>query len=174
MIQVQQKQMITSQMKVKRIKMRIASIALAFGLLISACSKDEGCKNVPVADEDAALVAYNTAHAITATKHPKGLYYQIIDPGNSSKPVYNSTVYVKYVGKTLDDVVFDEQTSPGIAGFYLPQLIEGWQIGIPLIGKGGRILLTIPSALAYGCQGAPDGTLQNAPLYFEIDLVDFH
>ena len=154
--------------------MRIASMALVLSLLITACSKDEGCKNVPVADEDATLVAYNTMHSITATKHPSGLYYEIINPGGSSKPVYNSTVYVKYVGKTFDGAIFDQQTAPSIGGFYLPQLIQGWQIGIPLIGKGGRILLTIPSSLAYGCQGSSDGTLKNAPLYFEIDLVDFH
>jgi FKBP-type peptidyl-prolyl cis-trans isomerase len=48
-----------------------------------------------------------------------------------------------------------------------------------MVGKGGHILLTIPSSLAYGCVGSTstDSTKTiepNTPLFFDIELVDFH
>ncbi|CAN5458242.1 hypothetical protein BH10BAC3_BH10BAC3_29670 [soil metagenome] len=159
--------------------MRILMLAMAFGLLMTACSKDKGCKNVSPADEATKIEAYNTAHGITATKHYSGLYYQIIAPGAANKPSAKNIVFVKYIGKKFDGIVFDEQSNPGATGFSLSSLIEGWKIGIPLIGKGGRILLTIPSSLAYGCLGQTSSDAKknidpNTPLYFEIDLVDFY
>jgi FKBP-type peptidyl-prolyl cis-trans isomerase len=40
---------------------------------------------------------------------------------------------------------------------------------VPLIGKGGKIKMVIPSSLAYGVEGRP-GIPSNAPLYFEMSL----
>jgi len=163
-----------------KINMRIVMMALAFGLFLSACSKDQGCKTVAPADEASELEAFNTAHSITATKHYTGLYYQIIAPGTTKKPLSNSTIFVKYKGTKLDGTVFDSQDNPGATGFNLASLIEGWKVGVPLIGKGGRILLTVPSSMAYGCVGSPNASNAeknippNTPLYFEIDLVDFY
>jgi FKBP-type peptidyl-prolyl cis-trans isomerase FkpA len=177
---MQQKQMNQSQKKNLIINMRFVTMALAISLLISACSKDKSCKNVPPADEATQLEAFNASHSITATKHYSGLYYQIITPGGATKPLSTSTIYVKYKGTKLDDTEFDSQTNPGATGFSLSTLIEAWKIGIPMIGKGGRILLTVPSGLGYGCVGAanPSDSLKNippnTPLYFEIDLVDFY
>jgi len=50
-------------------------------------------------------------------------------------------------------------------------VISGWQIGIPLIQKGGFIKLIIPSALGYGCRGT--GPIPgDAIIYFDIQLLD--
>jgi FKBP-type peptidyl-prolyl cis-trans isomerase len=108
------------------------------------------------------------------TKHINGMYYQIITPGSDSRPKSSSTIYVKYVGKKLDDTIFDQATNPGQTGFYLTQLIEAWQAGLPLIGKGGRILLTVPSSLGYSCQGSGNTIPPNTPLFFDITLVEFN
>jgi FKBP-type peptidyl-prolyl cis-trans isomerase FkpA len=176
---MQQKMMKFSQLKNQKINMRIVLLALAFGFLLSACSKDKSCKNVAPSEEATVLEAFNSSHAIIATNHYTGLYYQIITPGNSAKPTSRSVVYVKYKGTKLDGTVFDSQTNPGATGFNLSSLIEGWQVGLPMIGKGGRILLTVPSGMAYGCLGqassVPEKNIPpNTPLYFEIDLVDFY
>ncbi len=146
-------------------------------LLVSGCSKGtSGCKPVPVDDERSVLVAFNTSRGLNAVRHSSGFYYEIEVPGSTNKPGQLSQVYVRYKGTFLDGTVFDSQTNPGLTGFQLSSLIEGWKIGIPLIGKGGKIKLIIPSALAYGCQGESRGAvpiLPNTPLYFEIELVDF-
>jgi FKBP-type peptidyl-prolyl cis-trans isomerase FkpA len=160
--------------------MRIVTMTLAIGLLLlGSCSKDSACVNKPAADEDAVLRKYNEDHGIVAQKHSSGLYYQIIDPGSAKKPLATSRVYVKYKGNKLDDVVFDQQTNPGATGFYLTQLVQAWQIAIPMIGNGGKILITSPSSLGYGCLGSPnksDSTKNidpNSPLFFEIELEEF-
>lgn len=147
----------------------IAAILMSIG----GCTKDSnGCKTVSVDAEKAEIEAYASAQGITATRQSNGLYYQIITPGSTNKPLATSRVFVKYTGKLFDGTVFDSQQNPGLTGFQLATLIEGWKLGIPLIGKGGKIKLIVPSSLAYGCQGS-GAIAPNEPLYFEIELVDF-
>jgi len=160
--------------------MRILVMALAIGLFVSACSKDNSCKSVNPDDEAAELKSFNAAHNINATEYYNGMFYEILEPGATQKPTRASTIYIKYTGTRLDGTVFDSQSNPGSTGFSLSSLIEGWKSGIPMIGKGGHILLTLPSSLAYGCLGSKnpiDSTktiAPNTPLFFDIELVDFH
>jgi FKBP-type peptidyl-prolyl cis-trans isomerase FkpA len=142
-------------------------------VLLAGCKKKENtsCTNVDPAAEEAAILAYNTAQGITATKHPSGLYYQIINLGTGVTPNQNSSVTVQYVGKLFNGTTFDSNTDPGGVQFPLSQLIPGWQIGIPLIRVGGKIRLIVPSAYAYGCQGSSPAIPSNSPLFFEITLL---
>jgi FKBP-type peptidyl-prolyl cis-trans isomerase len=144
--------------------------------LISGCDKENGCKSVPVEDERAILEAFNASIGMNATRHSTGVYYEILEPGSDNKPKAASTIYVKYKGTLLNGTVFDQQTNPGRTGFVLNNLIDGWKVTIPYIGKGGSIRISVPSSLAYGCQGQPSANppiAPNSPLYFEIELVDF-
>ncbi len=52
------------------------------------------------------------------------------------------------------------------------QMIKGLQEGLKLIGRGGHILLWIPSELAYGEQGIGSAIDPNTDLYFDVELVD--
>ncbi|HSK11669.1 MAG TPA: FKBP-type peptidyl-prolyl cis-trans isomerase [Phnomibacter sp.] len=149
---------------------------ILFAFVLGGCSKDSGCKPVPVDNEKAVLETFNASIGLNATRHSTGFYYQILVPGSTNKPVQTSQVFVKYKGTFLDGEVFDQQSNPGLTGFLLANLIDGWKLAIPLIGKGGKIHISVPSALAYGCQGESRGTVAippNTPLYFEIELVDF-
>ena len=136
----------------------------------SGCSKHEmGCTPVEPQTEEPQILAYAAKDSIKVTKHSSGMYYEIINPGSGSTPTRNSSVSVTYIGKLLNESKFDEATSP--VSLSLADVIEGWQIGIPLIKKGGRIKLIIPSALAYGCN--PNGSIPaNSVLYFDISLRD--
>ena len=55
----------------------------------------------------------------------------------------------------------------------LPQTIMGWQMGVPLIGEGGRIKLLIPSQYGYGNKEQGD-IPKNSVLIFDIDLILFN
>jgi FKBP-type peptidyl-prolyl cis-trans isomerase len=141
-------------------------------LLFTGCAKDSACEPVPVENELSRLEAFNTSIGMNATKHSTGFFYEILAPGAAGKPLQGSTLYVKYKGTLLDGKVFDQQTNPGATGFVLVNLIDAWKYSIPMIGKGGKIRITTPSALGYGCQ--PSGDIPaNSPLFFEIELVDF-
>lgn len=140
-----------------------------FTLFIACLKKDEGCQPVPPAQEEAQLLAYANTNGMAVIKHSSGLYYQIINPGSGPVPTLDSRVFVTYTGKFLNGTVFDQKTSP--INFQLGQLIEGWQIGLSLLQKGGQIHLLVPSALAYGCMGNPV-IAPNLPLFFDVNLVD--
>ena len=137
----------------------------------SGCMKDDkGCSNVKPADEEAQILAYAAANGITATKHSSGMYYEVVNPGSGAKPTSSSVVSVKYTGKMLNGTQFDQSLNP--ISFPLNGVIEGWTVGIPLIARGGKIKLIIPSSLAYGCNGRQP-IPPNTVLYFDIELVNF-
>ncbi len=107
-----------------------------------------------------------------AQEDPSGLFYQILETGDGTNPSVNSSVTVRYKGYLLDGTVFDETEGTETTTFPLFNLIEGWKIGIPLLEKGGKGRLFIPSALGYGNQ--PSGTIPpNSVIIFDIELVDF-
>lgn len=138
-----------------------------------SCIKDTGCQDKTLISEQAAITGYATANGITATAHSSGIYYEIINPGSGATANLNSTVKVNYVGKYVSNgTIFDQTTvATGPVSFVLGGVIPGWQLGIPLIQKGGSIKLIIPSSLAYGCSGRSP-IPSNAILYFEIELLD--
>ena len=91
-------------------------------------------------------------------------------PGSGASPVASSTVTVSYVGKHLDNTLFDTSTSP--LAVPLSSVIDGWKTGLPFIKKGGRIKMVIPSALAYACAGNLPVIQPNEPLFFDVTLND--
>lgn len=147
--------------------MRLFSIGLSVVMALAGCSKSDkgGCKTA--AENDAVMQTYITANGITATKHSSGLYYQVITPGSGATPTINSTVSVNYTGKFTNNTVFDS----GSTSFSLGRVIEGWQIGLTLIQKGGKIKLVIPPNLAYGCNDY-NGIPGNSVLVFDVELLD--
>jgi len=149
------------------------NLLLALGLmttvLMLSCGKtqDTGCTPVAVAAEKDAMVKFCTDNGITYTEHSSGLLYQIMNPGTGASLDASSTVAAIYTGKFLNGVTFEANATP--ATFGLNQVIEGWKIGIPLVKRGGRIRLVIPSALAYSCVGR--GSIPpNTPLYFDVTV----
>ncbi|QGW27696.1 peptidylprolyl isomerase [Phnomibacter ginsenosidimutans] len=149
-------------------------MCVAVAATLAGCTKSStGCQVQDPSKEEAAIQAFIAAKGITATKSSRGLYYQIITPGSTSRPQNTSVIYCTYKGTLLDGTVFDQQTNPGLTGFQLSGLIEAWKIGLPLIGKGGSIKMILPSALGYGCTGSGSSIPPNTPLYFEMTLVDF-
>ena len=140
-------------------------------VVFSGCVKSKTCTPNPPSSESLSILAYAAANGMTVTAHSSGLYYEILNPGSGGLLTANSRIKITYVGELLDGTEFDRRDTPNNPAWVLGGLIEGWQIGIPLIQKGGHIKLLIPSALAYGCQ--PYGPLPgNSILYFDITLVD--
>jgi len=136
---------------------------LLISVLFTSCKKEE--------DAEKQITEFIQKNNITATKHPSGLYYQIIKAGtgNSTYPP-GTRITIKYVGKLLNGTVIDDGNNVENT-FQLAQLIEGWKIGIPLIQKGGEIRLIIPSELAYGNQ-ATGPVPANSVLDFTIQLIN--
>jgi FKBP-type peptidyl-prolyl cis-trans isomerase FkpA len=145
--------------------------AVFFSLCTASCLKnnDDGCQAVAPETETPRMTAFCDSAGITWSRLGNGLFYQVIDSGSGIAPTADSRVFVSYTGSLLNGTVFDHQTTP--VNYLLKDLINGWRAGLPLIKKGGRIKLVIPSYLGYGCTGAP-GIAANSVLYFDITLTD--
>lgn len=140
--------------------------------MFSACSKVEnGCTNVAVDAEKGVMTTFANANNMSnAITHTSGLMYVIDNPGAGISINSNSVIFINYRGTLLDGQEFESATAIQ-TGFTLSGLIAGWQIGLPLVKKGGRIRLIIPSSLAYGCIER-NKIPSNSPLYFDITVVD--
>ena len=153
--------------------MRLFSILLALGgLSLFSCHKDLSPEEQ--LQKDIGIIQdYLTKNGLTAQSTPSGLHYIITQAGSGDHPTINSTVIFQYTGYLTDGTVFD-QSEPGKSATYsLSNLIVGWQEGMPLLGKGGKAKLLIPSALGYGPEGK--GSIPgNTVLIFDIQLDDFH
>ena len=102
-----------------------------------------------------------------------GLHYKILEEGNSSFPKNGDTLDVEYVGQLLNGLEFDRSYTNQPFEFILGsnEVIQGWELGVPLIDEEGTILLIIPSGLAYGT--TTSGSIpENSVLIFRIKLLD--
>jgi len=131
-------------------------------LIFTNCSKDE----------DITIKEYLEDHKIEALYHSSGIFYTIELEGSGGHPSSSSDVTTHYKGYYLDGTKFDSSPAGDPRTFNLENVIEGWQIGIPLFQRGGNGTLYIPSHLAYG-SNPPSGVRADAPMAFDITLVDF-
>ena len=103
----------------------------------------------------------------------KGLYYKIMEAGNTTFPANGDTLSVDYIGELLDGSEFDRSNTDQPFEFVLGQgqVIEGWEIGLSKIDEGGSGILIIPSVLGYG-SAITSSIPENSVLIFRIDLID--
>lgn len=102
-----------------------------------------------------------------------GLQYEVVQEGTGAKPSKNSVVKVHYTGTLVDGTVFDSSKDMGEpVEFPLDQVIPGWTEGIQLMNVGSKYKFYIPSNLAYGPNGVPQGGIgPNATLIFDVELI---
>lgn len=138
---------------------------------LSSCQKSD-VTSQQAAIDDAKIQAYFTSHKITnVTKDPSGMYYQILKAGDATKmPTIASTVQLTYTNNFISGVPFDHID---VTAYKLSTSIKALQIGIPKIGVGGRIVLYIPSALAYG-NIDQFSIPANSVLIYTIDLIGIY
>lgn len=149
----------------------ILVIALFTGLFVASCNKKDSSCTAAVegapASEVVVLDEYIAANSIDAQKDDRGFYYKIENAGTGSHPDLCSDIIVNYKGWLINGTSFDEGKD---ATFELSGLIKGWQAGIPLIARNGKIKLYLPPSLAYGST-ATNGIPANSILIFDIELV---
>ena len=104
---------------------------------------------------------------------PSGLQYEVIKEGDGAQPKASDKVVVHYTGKLIDGTVFDSSEERGMpATFGVTQVIPGWVEALQLMKVGSTWRLFIPSALAYGPQGAGGVIGPNQTLIFDVSLLD--
>jgi FKBP-type peptidyl-prolyl cis-trans isomerase FkpA len=101
-----------------------------------------------------------------------GLQYEVLKAGTGPKPTATDVVTVHYTGSFLNGDVFDSSIERGEPiELHLHAVIPGWAEGIQLMNVGSSHKLYIPSALAYGVEGAGGVIGPNETLVFEVELL---
>ena len=103
-----------------------------------------------------------------------GLQYKVMKagPDGGKSPKATDTVKVHYHGTLIDGTVFDSSVQRGEPiSFPLNGVIPGWTEGVQLMKVGDKFQFTIPSALAYGEQGAGGNIGPSSTLIFEVELL---
>ena len=138
---------------------------------ISGCKKEQ----TDYTETDKKIILdYIASHNLTNVKStPSGMYYVIEKEGTAVHPDLYSTVIADYTGRLANDTIFETTEGNNPKSFSLSGVIQGWQIGIPLLGRGGKAKLLIPSSLGYGSQ-AQYGIPKYSVLIFDISLIDFY
>lgn len=102
-----------------------------------------------------------------------GLQYQELRAGKGARPKGTDTVKVEYVGALLDGTQFDSTYAiDHAASLALDEVMPGWSEGVQLMTVGSKYKLWVPAKLAYGERGKPGEIEPNAPLVFEVELLE--
>lgn len=102
-----------------------------------------------------------------------GLQYEIVKEGDGPMPGPGDQVTVHYTGRLIDGTVFDSSVERGApATFGVTQVIPGWVEALQMMKAGSKWRLFIPSALAYGPNGAGGVIGPNATLIFDVELIN--
>lgn len=102
-----------------------------------------------------------------------GLRYQDVAVGAGATAEAGNEVAVAYSGRLMDGSPFDASKPGQPYVFVLGEraVIDGWDEGVAGMKVGGKRILVVPPALAYGAGGYPPVIPPNATLVFDVELM---
>jgi FKBP-type peptidyl-prolyl cis-trans isomerase len=147
---------------------RLGILLAAFAAF--ACAATAADSALSSAANKAFLTAYAKEPGVVV--RPDGLQYRIIHNGFGAQPKPRDYVTVYYTGKLINGKVFDGTEADMPVQFRVDSLISGWAEALQLMRVGDHWQIVIPSDLAYGESGTPDGSIPpNQTLVFDLELV---
>jgi len=138
--------------------------------------------------EKADIQSYLEQHNIGTKPTKSGLYFIELQHGSGPAVKPGNTVRVDYSAMFINGEIF-ETTKRDIAMKYdiFDSLmryqpfeyvqgdtltIRGWEEGLSYMNQGGRALLLVPSALAYGPKGVEGYIPSYAPLVYDVEVLE--
>jgi FKBP-type peptidyl-prolyl cis-trans isomerase FkpA len=162
--------------------MRQRVVIAAALLLFSGCERrvpepEPVPKSEPAPTPDKQNLAGQATTPAPAASAPKvsELVKKDLKPGKGAAAKSGDTVRVHYTGTLLDGTKFDSSLDRGDPFEFTlgkGEVIKGWDEGVVGMKAGGKRKLTIPSEMAYGKRGSPPKIPPDAPLQFEIELIE--
>ena len=130
--------------------------------------------------DDKIILNYLASKNLTnAKKTDWGVYALVTTPGTGPNLSKNDVAVINYTGKSFQDSTFDSNTDKKfehMQPLYVDmgefRVIPGWIDGLKQFNKGSKGKIVIPSALAYGLNGAPPKIKPNENIVFDIEVTD--
>ncbi|HWV16414.1 MAG TPA: FKBP-type peptidyl-prolyl cis-trans isomerase [Cellvibrio sp.] len=120
--------------------------------------------------EEKSFFAANITKA-NVTSLASGVQYVIVKKGKGKVPRAKDSVVVNYKGTLLDGREFDSSYSRNKADtFKLSDMIPGFTQAMTQVPEGSKVIIYIPSALAYGEKGSAN-IPAFAAVVFEVELL---
>ena len=104
----------------------------------------------------------------------KGVKIKDLVVGDGDEVKRGKNVSVHYTGWLEDGTKFDSSYDSGASyAFKLGdgRVVQGWEIGLIGMRKGGKRQILVPPKMGYGGRGVPGRIPKNATLLFEIELL---
>lgn len=102
------------------------------------------------------------------TRTDDGIYYKILTQGTGDPISVDSTITTDYTLKRPDGSTIESNTGYTTK---VANVIPAWVKIIPLLNKGGKVRIFLPSTEAYGTNGSTDGFgRQVIPPYASLDF----
>ncbi len=146
----------------------ILTVIVGFLLIFSCADNSDSLLEDTLINE---FVSQDSSYSFA----PSGYYYAIRDTGsvddngNVESPNFSSTVILRYEMFLLDSTLIDSVEEA--LTIDLDLLLQGIQLGLTNVGRGGEISLLLPSSLAFGEIG--DSRVDpNTPLRIELSLIE--
>jgi FKBP-type peptidyl-prolyl cis-trans isomerase len=112
------------------------------------------------------------AHRPGVTVRPSGLQYRILRNGFGSHPAVTDAVEISYSARLINSKVVDTASPDLPATLAVSNVLGGLSEALRLMQPGDRWELVIPSDLAFGGKGTPNGTVPpNQTLVFDVTML---
>ncbi|MBK1879630.1 FKBP-type peptidyl-prolyl cis-trans isomerase [Pelagicoccus mobilis] len=107
-----------------------------------------------------------------------GIRFVETKAGSGPKFKKGDTVTALYVGKFLDGRIFNQKQSRYHnfrfeVGADPREIIEGWEIAMPLMQNGGEYTVAVPSQFAYKDKGRAGQVPPYTTVMFDIQIIDW-
>jgi FKBP-type peptidyl-prolyl cis-trans isomerase FkpA len=130
-----------------------------------------------IKQEEPEIVKYLKNKNLNYTRTSNGIYRSIIISGKGEAVKEGSTVTTHYVGKLLNDSIFQDTKNMQEPFTFISgagQAVLGWDEAFEGLTEGTKAIIALPSPLAYGDEGIEDASgylvPPNSPIVFEISL----
>jgi FKBP-type peptidyl-prolyl cis-trans isomerase len=114
----------------------------------------------------------SNAHKPGVIVRPSGLQYRILRNGFGSHPAVTDTVEISYSARLINSKIVDTASPDLPAMLAVSNVLGGLSEALRLMQPGDRWELVIPSDLAFGGKGTPNGTVPpNQTLVFDVTMI---
>ena len=120
------------------------------------------------------ILNYIERKDLSMEENPMGIWYSIIDEGESAKIKDNDRAVIEYECSLLDGSLCYSSEDDGYKVITVGknEFGAGLDYGLKMLGRGGEALFIVPPFMAFGLKGDGDKIPSRSVLVFSVKVLD--